>query len=141
MRNLRFIVPAVTVAVLLLAGSALHTRSALAVPANDNFANAVTIAYPSKSGTVATVDTTGATTEVAEPTAALLGCTPPTNPNTGSTVWYTWTAPNIGGGVIFDTYGSNFDTVIAVYTGNSLGSLTLVSCNDDFGASTLALRW
>ncbi len=32
-----------------------------------------------------------------------------------------------------DTFGSGFDTVLAVYTGPSLGSLTRVVCDDDTG--------
>ncbi len=44
-------------------------------------------------------------------------------------VWYTFTAP-CDGLMSIDTCGSNFDTVLAVYTG-SCGSLTQVGCNDD----------
>jgi titin len=138
MRHLRFVVVPGLIAVLtaIVYGASPPAPSVQAVPANDNFANAINIPMPSKPGTVATADTTGATTEVGE-TTALSGCAPGgATPNTGSTAWYTWTAPNFSGGTIFDTYGSNFDTVIAVYTGNALGSLTLVSCNDDFGGST-----
>ena len=30
-----------------------------------------------------------------------------------------------------DTLGSNFDTVLAVYTGNALNNLVMVGCDDD----------
>ena len=48
----------------------------------------------------------------------------------GASVWWTWTAP-ASGDVTFDTHGSNFDTLLAVYTGSSLNGLTLVGWNDD----------
>ncbi len=42
----------------------------------------------------------------------------------------TWTAPS-GGTYQFDTDGSTFDTVFAVYKGNPLTGCTEVACNDD----------
>lgn len=45
-------------------------------------------------------------------------------------VWWSWTAPGTGP-VSFDTFGSNFDTVLAVYTGSAVNALTLVAENDD----------
>lgn len=45
-------------------------------------------------------------------------------------VWWTYTAPS-SGLVTVDTFGSAFDTVLAVYTGNTVGALTLVNSNDD----------
>ena len=49
----------------------------------------------------------------------------------GASVWYSWTAP-LEGEVEIDTVGSDFDTLIGVYTGNAVGSLTEVASNDDF---------
>lgn len=58
----------------------------------------------------------------------------------GHSIWYCWTAPNTGS-VTFDTVGSTFDTLLAVYTGNSLGSLTHIASNDDLNhPSTLQSR-
>ena len=58
----------------------------------------------------------------------------------GRSIWYCWTAPNTGS-VTFDTVGSTFDTLLAVYTGNSLGSLTHIASNDDLNhPSTLQSR-
>lgn len=48
----------------------------------------------------------------------------------GASVWYAWTAPT-SGAVAFDTHGSDFDTVLAVYTGSAVASLTMVVHNDD----------
>jgi hypothetical protein len=47
-------------------------------------------------------------------------------------VWWKWQAP-LSGVVTISTAGSNFDTIMAAYTGASLGSLILVANNDDFG--------
>lgn len=49
-------------------------------------------------------------------------------------LWFTWT-PTVSGPVVFNTLGSNFDTVLAVYTGNSLGSLVEVASNDNSGSA------
>ena len=51
----------------------------------------------------------------------------------GASVWWTWTAPATGE-VTFDTRGSSFDTLLAVYTGTSLNRLTPVASNDDAGS-------
>src|SRR4051794_16631908 len=88
-------------------------------PANDNFANAQTI-----SGANATVSGTNvnATKESGEPDhAGITG---------GKSVWYKWT-PQASGTTTIDTAGSNFDTLLAVYTGGAVNSLTEVASNDD----------
>jgi hypothetical protein len=48
----------------------------------------------------------------------------------GKSLWYCWTATN-DLPVTFDTEGSTFDTLLAVYTGFSVSNLTLVASNDD----------
>ena len=48
----------------------------------------------------------------------------------GHSVWYRWTAP-MSGPVSLDTCGSDFDTLLAVYTGAAVGSLTAVASNDN----------
>ena len=45
-------------------------------------------------------------------------------------VWFTYTAP-ANGQLIISTDGSNFDTILAVYTGDDLSNLTLIAANDD----------
>jgi hypothetical protein len=49
----------------------------------------------------------------------------------GNSVWWKWTAPSGVSIVTFDTFGSDFDTVLGVYTGAGLGSLTEVAVNDE----------
>jgi hypothetical protein len=88
-------------------------------PANDNFANAQDISGDSGNITGSNV---GATKEPCEPNHH--------NIPGGASVWYRWTAP-IGGNATFDTFGSNFDTVLAVYTGDNLCSLTYIASSDD----------
>ncbi|HUR47359.1 MAG TPA: lamin tail domain-containing protein [Candidatus Saccharimonadales bacterium] len=50
--------------------------------------------------------------------------------------WVSWLAP-VSGPVTMDTFGSGFDTVMAVYTGNVLSNLVVVASNDDASDTTL----
>jgi Ca2+-binding RTX toxin-like protein len=93
-------------------------------PANDMFANAQSLG----SSTSANVSTAGATTQAGEPLATCEGN------SFGATVWYSLTVAQ-NSSVTVDTFGSSYDTVLAVYTG-AWGSLTRVICDDDTGAGT-----
>jgi hypothetical protein len=77
------------------------------------------------------VDTSAATMEPDEPSPSLGDCA-----GVSKTVWYTFTPAT---SVILqgDTFGSSFDTVLAVYTEASLPTLTNVDCNDDAGVESL----
>jgi len=88
-------------------------------PVNDNFSNATVI-----NGSIGSTNgrSFNGTKEASEPNHA-------GNPG-GSSIWYRWTA-GISGPVTFNCLGSTFDTVMAVYTGSSLASLTQVAANDD----------
>ena len=89
------------------------------VPANDNFASAEVLVGSSGSASGTNVT---ATREVGEPFH---------DGKTGdASVWYQWTA-SVDGLVEFDTLGSGFDTVLAVYIGSEMTALTLVISNDD----------
>ena len=86
---------------------------------NDNFANAAVISGTSGAATGANV---GASRQSGEP-----------NPGSaGYSVWWKWTAP-ASGAFEFDTHGSSFDTVLAVYTGSAVSALTEVAKNDNSG--------
>lgn len=91
------------------------------VPANDNFASATVI-----TGSQGTTNGTNirATKESGEPNHA--------GNSGGASVWYNWTAPT-NGSVTIDTIGSTFDTLLAVYTGSAVGSLT--SIGSDHGSA------
>ena len=95
--------------------------AAWAQPANDNFANAEVLA--GLHGSVSN-DTAQATAEPGEPSHAGFPA--------ANTVWYRWTAPQ-DGEVQLDTLSSpaGVDTVLAVYVGDSLGSLRQIAANDD----------
>ena len=99
------------------------TVTPLAAPVNNNFANRTSI-----SGTSATVTGTnvGATKESGEPN--------PVGNSGGKSVWWTWTAPS-SGSVQIDTIGSSFDTILGVYTGSSVSSLTTIASDDDSGGN------
>jgi hypothetical protein len=112
-------------ALILLAFSTGETRpdAALAAPPNDDFVNAITITTPSVSGIVDSGENVSASTELSEPLNCGAG---------GKTVWYNWTSPASPGTVVLDTFGSNFDTALAIYTGSAVDALALSGCNDDF---------
>jgi hypothetical protein len=92
-----------------------------AAPANDNFANAQTISGSAGSVTGTNVAATRETGEQNHSPASDAG---------GKSVWYNWTAPSAGS-VTFNTSNTNYDTVLAAYTGASVGSLTALGKNDD----------
>jgi hypothetical protein len=92
-------------------------------PANDMFTNALPIYGVSGSTYGYSV---GATKESGEPDPDGIGG--------GHSVWYRWTAPTNGMEVI-DTIGSDFDTVLAIYTGNAVNDLMPVAADDDSGGN------
>ena len=97
-------------------------------PANNNFVNALAIG--GCSGTVSGTNV-GATKESGEPDHASNGGT--------RSVWYLWQAPNTGS-VAFNTSGSGFDTVLGVYTGSAVNSLSLIQDNDDVTSGNTSSR-
>jgi hypothetical protein len=86
---------------------------------NDNFAFADLLTGASVS---VTTSNTFATKEPGEPNHA-------GNPG-GHSLWWRWTAP-ASGVVTLTTDGSNFDTLLAAYTGTVVSNLTRVTANDD----------
>jgi hypothetical protein len=57
----------------------------------------------------------------------------------GHSIWYRWT-PTSTGWITISTGGSSFDTLLAVYVGSSVSSLSLVAQNDDASSSTRSSR-
>ena len=92
-------------------------------PPNDNFASAQVVS--GCSGSVSGTNIS-ATKETGEPNHS------PDGHGGAASIWYQWQAPSTGS-VVIDTRQSNFDTVLAVYTGTSVGALTPVpnGSNDD----------
>ena len=99
------------------------SSSPLLPPPNDNFADRILL-----SGDLVSITSSNsfATKEPGEPDHA--GVTG------GASVWWSWTAPATGK-VTMTTAGSSFDTLLGVYTGDSLDTLSKIAHNDDDGAS------
>jgi hypothetical protein len=93
-------------------------------PPNDRFVDAEPLT--GSSGTQAGTNLE-ATAEPGEPAHA--------GQSGGRSVWYVWAAPQ-NGPVTFNTLGSAFDTLLAVYTGGSVSALTPVAANDDYPGTT-----
>lgn len=92
------------------------------VPANDNFANAITI-------TGVSIKTTGtnklAGRESGEPTLSAS-----TSTGTGKTVWYRWTAPRSSNFTVC-AFTESFGSLVGVYTGTTVGALTKIDVDDE----------
>ncbi|NEN89555.1 MAG: S8 family serine peptidase [Okeania sp. SIO3H1] len=103
-------------------GAALEVETTR--PDNDNFLDSEILFGTSDSDFGSNIDTTQ---QSGEPNHAGLGG--------GNSVWWSWTAPT-SGEVTVNTFGSDFDTVLAAYTGASVSNLTEVASNDDSGGGT-----
>ncbi len=103
--------------------SIMHGGPYPAIPANDLFAHRINLVGNSVTTTGYNV---GAGKEPSEPNTT-------SNPG-GSSVWWSWTAPT-NGTVTIDTIGSSFDTILGVYTGNTLAGLNKVASDDDSGGN------
>jgi hypothetical protein len=96
------------------------TAMSSVVPPNDQFATA---AWLEGSSVLTNGYNSRATLQPGEPLHA--GKT-----NSAASVWYRWIAPT-NGIVSISTRGSDFDTLLAAYTGTNLAALTPVASNDD----------
>jgi hypothetical protein len=92
------------------------TPSPVPPPPNDDFDNAAVF---SSLPFVDFLDTRSATTTADDPDCF----------GWGHTVWYSFTAPE-NMRIEANTFGSNYDTTLSVYTG-SRGALSQIACNDD----------
>ena len=88
-------------------------------PVNDLFARATRLTGEEGSATGASVS---AAKEFGEP---LHG-----NNEGGRSIWWSWVAPQDGLFTV-DTSGSNFDTLLGLYTGSRVNALTVLAQNDD----------
>lgn len=93
-------------------------------PTNDNFSAASKI--PAVGGLSLAVNTF-ATTESGEPQHAGVA-------TAAASLWWNWSAAT-NGPVLVDTTGSSFDTVVAIYSGNNLATLTQLAAVDDVANS------
>ena len=105
--------------------------AALVPPANDNFADAIDVGVV-PFGPVE-IDTSDATTEPDDPSFCY---------GNGPTVWFSFT-PGADMRAEANTFSSDYDTTVSVYTGPSHGDLEEIACNDDADLTTLQsrVRW
>lgn len=107
------------------------TKFVASIPPSDTFNSANTL--PNDAG-ITEGNNSGATTESGEPEHA-------GNGGPYHSVWWDWSEPTstmsiesaAGDTFIIDTHGSDFDTVLAVYTGLAVSDLTIVATNDNSG--------
>ncbi|HEY9087016.1 MAG TPA: C1 family peptidase [Anaerolineaceae bacterium] len=99
-------------------------------PSNDSVNSPVVISYTGGSVTYnQTLDVRGATSESTDPTFAFA------KPLKGSnTVWYRFDAA-YNGSLKVKTIGSNYDTILGVWTRTSTGGFKLVKANDSYGGT------
>lgn len=110
---------AILVALVVVAAASLAGRASAVPPGNDSFAAALELTGRDTSASGTNKD---ATKEAGEPAHAA-------EPG-GASVWYRWTAPASGKATV-STCASDFDTLLAVYTGAAVNALTEVGSNDD----------
>jgi hypothetical protein len=108
--------------VLIALGVVAPPTALAAAPTNDDFAAARSLGS-APSGEVVGVNV-HATKELGEPDHA--------DNAGGHSVWYSWTAAATGH-QSFTTDFSDFDTLLAVYTGSAVNTLTPVASTDDIG--------
>jgi hypothetical protein len=112
------------------------------IPAGgDNCATATTIAVPANGETGGQMNTFNLSSNPDDPN--LPGCMWgfPTRPQGYRSVWYRFTAPATGW-LRVNTEGSDYDTVVAVFSGTECGAWSLVACDDDhIGFTSLATAW
>jgi hypothetical protein len=101
-----------------------------AAPPNDDFNNALIISSVPYSHQQATIS---ASTANDDPSLSCIG-----NAQGFHTVWYRYT-PSTSGTLLVDTYGSNYNTVLAIWTGTP-GVLRIKACDDDSGADGSSSR-
>ena len=109
----------------------LNLLAAMGAPANDNFAAARTLSGSSGSDNDWNYN---ATKESGEPAHA--------GNAGGRSIWWAWTAPATGL-LQLSTAGSDFDTLLGLYTGSSINALTTVASNDnanDIATSSLGVH-
>jgi len=99
--------------------------STLAAPINDNFGSAIPLTGPIVTATGSNV---GATKNFFSGEPFIAG-----NPG-GANVWWTWTA-TASGQTTIDTFGSSFNTLLGVYTGNAGNTLTTIADNDNYNGN------
>ncbi len=103
------------------------TYNVVTLPVNDSFANATKVP---PAGAVFLSNNRFATLEAAEPQHGGIS-------SVAGSLWWNW-SPSTSTNVFIDTTGSEIDTVLAVYTGQTISNLTQVVATNDVGPSEQA---
>ncbi|HEX9386914.1 MAG TPA: hypothetical protein VF918_11390, partial [Anaerolineales bacterium] len=134
---------------LLLFNLGISVAYAAPPPANDDFETATVVGGIAYSDTV---DTSQADVQAGDPDAIGypdLVCDGSALSQGYKSIWYKYTAPTKGI-ISADTIGTDpsgnpaltYDTYIAIWTGTSLGNLTLVACDDSvFATQDAQVTW
>ncbi len=101
----------------------LNLSAAIAPPGNNMFASRTVL--NGDTGYI-TANNLNAAKESGEPNHA--------GNSGGKSVWWSWT-PSVSGVASFDTHGSKFNTLLAVYNGDTLANLSQIAANDNDGSS------
>ncbi|MEO0595006.1 MAG: fibronectin type III domain-containing protein, partial [Chloroflexota bacterium] len=107
--------------------SNVFTGSTVACPPNDAVASATVFTSLPFTDSQSTL---GAISEIGDPQ-------PTCGTNVGNSIWYSFT-PATSGTYQFNTIGSDYDAVLAMYTGN-IGSLSEIGCDKDSAPGTQAV--
>ncbi|MBI1853391.1 MAG: hypothetical protein HYR85_23880 [Planctomycetes bacterium] len=103
-------------------------------PVNDNCAAAIVVPPNGPFPIRRAEDTTLATTEATDPLQSCSFLGPDQNSHS---VWFRWT-PTTTADALVETCGSDYDTVLTVYTG-VCGAFQEIACNDDGGSPNCAV--
>lgn len=107
--------------IVLLCVSFFSITNAKAQPENDDFANAIELTASEGAISGTNIDATGEDNETLPDEGYAIPIT---------SIWYSL-SPSDSGTFQIDTIGSDFDTILAVYTGTSVDNLIEVISNDD----------
>ena len=107
----------------------LQIAPAGAAPSNDNFVNAINLPGTEGSAIGYTQSSSG---ETGEPNHA--GVSTPLH-----STWWQWQAPT-SGALRVKSFGSDFDTTLAVYTGSAVNALSLLANNNNAQNSSIFLQ-
>lgn len=117
----------------LVMAAMLASASYAAPPANDQFSAREEVV--ASSGFIWSGTNVDATTQAGEQVPAGF-----TTASHEASIWYEWT-PDFSGWYEINTTGSSVDTVLSVWTGVALGSLTFVHVNDEASGGPASRIW
>ncbi len=95
---------------------------------NDDISDALEVVLNSGVYSSSPISIASATGEAGEPNHA-------SNATPLNSIWFKWT-PTVSGSATVDTFGSGFDTVLAIYSGTAFSDFLEIASNDDSSESS-----